>query len=287
MTPPSTGLSLDHPRIRGEHAGDDDATTELKGSSPHTRGALLPVSRGGSDSRIIPAYAGSTEYARSVPLSVPDHPRIRGEHVSLWDAMVRVSGSSPHTRGALLKIVNLTCREGIIPAYAGSTFWMLGFVLVVGDHPRIRGEHREYFAMWVLTHGSSPHTRGAPGRATSWPSPARDHPRIRGEHVVLRLVDLGREGSSPHTRGALLLLLPHPPQGGIIPAYAGSTPKEGEALWVLRDHPRIRGEHETKRREPVDGDGSSPHTRGALTVGEGVPEVLGIIPAYAGSTGPR
>ncbi len=33
--------------------------------------------------------------------------------------------------------------------------------------------------------------------------------------------------------------------------------------------------------------GSSPHTRGALTVGEGVPEVLGIIPAYAGSTGPR
>ena len=122
MTPPSTGLSLDHPRIRGEHAGDDDATTELKGSSPHTRGALLPVSRGGSDSRIIPAYAGSTEYARSVPLSVPDHPRIRGEHSNAALYGRSWSGSSPHTRGARFSLGCDGSSVGIIPAYAGSTF---------------------------------------------------------------------------------------------------------------------------------------------------------------------
>ena len=179
-----------------------------------------------------------------------------------------MSGSSPHTRGALLKIVNLTCREGIIPAYAGSTFWMLGFVLVVGDHPRIRGEHREYFAMWVLTHGSSPHTRGAlallqrtlaqrriiPAYAGSTPAspPAsatrRDHPRIRGEHAERRGSALGFEGSSPHTRGARDETPGTRGRGRIIPAYAGSTDGRRGRPGGSRDHPRIRGEHRATMR---------------------------------------
>ena len=53
---------------------------------------------------------------------------------------------------------------------------------------------------------------------------------------------------------------------GIIPAYAGSTVGD----WLLQsqrgDHPRIRGEH---LAVDVDGGGfggSSPHTRGALTL---------------------
>ena len=71
---------------------------------------------------IIPAYAGSTP---RVPTSVH-----------------RCSGSSPHTRGALVLLIPYTC-------------W------------------------WP---GSSPHTRGArapqgPTTGCSW-----DHPRIRGEH---------------------------------------------------------------------------------------------------------
>ena len=36
----ASSAASDHPRIRGEHAGDDDSTTEIEGSSPHTRGAL-------------------------------------------------------------------------------------------------------------------------------------------------------------------------------------------------------------------------------------------------------
>ena len=218
----SADWTRDHPRIRGEHIGRRRWRRVSWGSSPHTRGAPSPTPTRHATARIIPAYAGSTRTPHCTAAHGPDHPRIRGEHVSLWDAMVRVSGSSPHTRGALLKIVNLTCREGIIPAYAGSTFWMLGFVLVVGDHPRIRGEHREYFAMWVLTHGSS-----------------------------------------PHTRGALALLQRTLAQRRIIPAYAGSTPASPPASATRRDHPRIRGEHETLVWLLGNVFGSSPHTRGA------------------------
>ena len=51
--------------------------------------------------------------------------------------------------------------------------------------------------------------------------------------------------------------------------------------------PRIRGEHEDKRYADWDRAGSSPHTRGARARTLCVRGPLGIIPAYAGSTGER
>ena len=113
--------------------------------------------------------------------------------------------------------------------------------------------------------GSSPHTRGAPEGANRLHVGDGDHPRICGEHA--------------HRRSEVGYL------EGIIPAYAGSTAMSLSTLshvrgssphtrgapaahrWTsprIRDHPRIRGEHQTYR---VAYDA-----------------VLGIIPAYAGST---
>ena len=71
--------------------------------------------------------------------------------------------------------------------------------------------------------GSSPHTRGAPPRGHPLGAHQWDHPRIRGEHAVRRV---------GHAR-----------DGGIIPAYAGSTSRHFAPL--------------------VSPPGSSPHTRGA------------------------
>ena len=71
-------------------------------------------------------------------------------------------------------------------------------------------------------------------------------------------------GSSPHTRGARSCRVRLGVQGGIIPAYAGSTSTQRLRPCSRRDHPRIRGEHLGYPRYDF-GDG-------------------GIIPAYAGST---
>ena len=73
-------------------------------------------------------------------------------------------------------------------------------------------------------------------------------------------------------------------QSGIIPAYAGSTTPPGESMRVLRDHPRIRGEHSWRLTDAMVEGGSSPHTRGALSVFDMTSPFWGIIPAYAGST---
>ena len=73
-------------------------------------------------------------------------------------------------------------------------------------------------------------------------------------------------------------------QAGIIPAYAGSTPRSKSPGGFFQDHPRIRGEHCQRSREAPPIWGSSPHTRGALDEIGVSDRGGGIIPAYAGST---
>ena len=92
-------------------------------------------------------------------------------------------------------------------------------------------------------------------------------------------------GSSPHTRGARRHRRQIPRPRRIIPAYAGSTRRASSRRTTTGDHPRIRGEHADIIIFRSIAAGSSPHTRGALGAEcHGLPGV-GIIPAYAGSTG--
>ena len=49
-----------HPRLRGEHSVGRPSDSSRAGSSPPTRGALVPRSGFEPEHRLIPAYAGST-----------------------------------------------------------------------------------------------------------------------------------------------------------------------------------------------------------------------------------
>ena len=213
-------------------------------------------------------------------------------------------GSSPHTRGARVRLRRDEHHEGIIPAYAGST-GAVGLSSIRGlDHPRIRGEHIHPGDEVSVREGSSPHTRGArvhvfddgvcggiipayAGSTTATNANSRtdtDHPRIRGEHSLVHTDGVLKPGSSPHTRGARPNIGVSGTRSRIIPAYAGSTLPL--AVWCAldEDHPRIRGEHRVG--DPVGGEvaGSSPHTRGAPSATHINSQSLRIIPAYAGST---
>ena len=132
----------DHPRIRGEHSCSSWPCASCRGSSPHTRGAPAAGAGGFQLIGIIPAYAGSTSTASKTRCRPRDHPRIRGEHEGLGQWSRRDMGSSPHTRGARDRPIDVGFELGIIPAYAGSTSRNC-------ESPR-------------ASVGSSPHTRGAP-----------------------------------------------------------------------------------------------------------------------------
>ncbi len=241
-----------------------ERTIETEGSSPHTRGA--------------------PSRAASAPSKTADHPRIRGEHAIRSEYSIIVPGSSPHTRGAPYSGPHESIRDGIIPAYAGSTPSGTGRAGISRDHPRIRGEHAVATVKFIWEGGSSPHTRGAPPGGRGGVVSLRDHPRIRGEHMHVYPPVSRFDGSSPHTRGALYLKVHLLRCPRIIPAYAGSTSPAPAPSSAQSDHPRIRGEHikisvtaDTKR-------GSSPHTRGAPQEGAVHGLRARIIPAYAGST---
>ena len=192
---------------------------------------------------IIPAYAGSTAAVAGNGCTYRDHPRIRGVHGGFIASIFLILGSSPHTRGPRLRMLQAIDGVGIIPAYAGSTWLQFPASLVWQDHPRIRGVHSFPHTDQATTWGSSPHTRGPqnvtwetntgariiPAYAGSTANvgcrgqPLKDHPRIRGVHRHQDGSRCSVRGSSPHTRGPLGNLMPFGILNGIIPAYAGST----------------------------------------------------------------
>ena len=276
------------------------------GSSPHTRGAPVHVGECLRESRIIPAYAGSTNRTLWRCRGAGDHPRIRGEHKFRSPYYNAAHGSSPHTRGAPHGRTLIWLGARIIPAYAGSTTALASQAHSIADHPRIRGEHSSRLSAPSPPRGSSPHTRGAPARFSdgherkriipayagstppipSVPRRRRDHPRIRGEHSASSSSARARRRIIPAYAGSTLVLQSGAlVELGIIPAYAGSTRRMTIPPRRRADHPRIRGEHGSTARMRGFLVGSSPHTRGAHLQQPQGARTKRIIPAYAGSTG--
>ena len=170
---------------------------------------------------LIPAHAGKTLPAALRLQKRWAHPRSRGENFSTL-ARVRVSkGSSPLTRGKRSASRRTIRYPGLIPAHAGKTPVSMCVSIHSRAHPRSRGENRKGLSNRRDQEGSSPLTRGKPGRAQSlaihpglipahagktssahlWPASKPAHPRSRGENQDENIINLSRQGSSPLTRG--------------------------------------------------------------------------------------
>ena len=174
--------------------------------------------------RIIPAYAGNTDvWSRRATVS-RDHPRVCGEHGRQTRGSNCVTGSSPRMRGTLCRQHHGSRHAGIIPAYAGNTLKWFPTAGLLGDHPRVCGEHLRFSTRAHIRQGSSPRMRGTLALSVvSLPSagiiPAyagntsfsefyntvdRDHPRVCGEHINANTTQLNIQGSSPRMRGTRL-----------------------------------------------------------------------------------
>ena len=177
-------------------------------------------------------------------------------------------------------------------------------LFVPWDHPRVRGEHALGGGRGGVPEGPSPRARGAPApsvrgsgmrgtipacagstaRAPTPPLAPRDHPRVRGEHAWCAQRPGGAPGPSPRARGARLRAPAARPDGGTIPACAGSTHLGDALLQHVGDHPRVRGEHVEALIEEGADVGPSPRARGAPWIRCTSRCRWRTIPACAGST---
>ena len=184
---------------------------------------------------------------------------------------------------------------------------LFGELFAVGrlrDHPCVRGEHERLSYPVIIDVGSPLRTRGARknGRylvKTAGITPAyagstkgdyckmdglRDHPCVRGEHRRPKRAPSDTAGSPLRTRGAHERVYRRDRRAGITPAYAGSTRlRTGRSAWSW-DHPCVRGEHVSLCLAGTIMLGSPLRTRGALAEPLEPYPLLGITPAYAGST---
>ena len=193
---------------------------------------------------------------------------------------------------------------GLIPAHAGKTTVASGTRSRVAAHPRSRGENRGGGRPLSAMSGSSPLTRGKLGTC-EWVArpigliPAHAgktsigcvpltipwaHPRSRGENFPGRTGDDPGAGSSPLTRGKRCDRHGGAGPQRLIPAHAGKTHFSGWSSGRRRAHPRSRGENSTGSWRMRRSQGSSPLTRGKLTLHALDVALLGLIPAHAGKT---
>ena len=187
-------------------------------------------------------------------------------------------------RGTLRISVRRNVGHGIIPAYAGNTSNVRSSMVSAWDHPRVCGEHILLSGLSCTSVGSSPRMRGTPRKRRFTTRSTVDHPRVCGEHWIDRNGTPQYLGSSPRMRGTPTLPAGSKSPSRIIPAYAGNTPRCLYPTCSCRDHPRVCGEHNIVFVPYNLYRGSSPRMRGTLTTIRCAPELIGIIPAYAGNT---
>ena len=149
-----------HPRSRGENPFHRCALHRLTGSSPLTRGKLTGPDNLCSFVRLIPAHAGKTVGAGLRIVLDRAHPRSRGENRPTASSRMYQKGSSPLTRGKLVRAGYERKSMRLIPAHAGKTRQKGHLTRARQAHPRSRGENSSGLRPSGSGNGSSPLTRG-------------------------------------------------------------------------------------------------------------------------------
>ena len=151
---------LAHPRSRGENGEGARGNHGVAGSSPLTRGKRPHGDDLQPRRRLIPAHAGKTKALYALAISLPAHPRSRGENASHAARPASRRGSSPLTRGKPWEAGDPRDRGGLIPAHAGKTARGVDQGPGGPAHPRSRGENQVVHEVHPRVQGSSPLTRG-------------------------------------------------------------------------------------------------------------------------------
>ena len=149
-----------HPRVGGENYKQIGMDEARAGSSPRGRGKPEEGRTGTLRGGLIPAWAGKTGWAPTVPGWRWAHPRVGGENQTRETNHWRTSGSSPRGRGKHAVTLDRVTLTRLIPAWAGKTAGRFASPGKRQAHPRVGGENVTDGRSTRVARGSSPRGRG-------------------------------------------------------------------------------------------------------------------------------
>ena len=283
-SPCTQGATWAHPHSRGENAYQSRARDIFKGSSPLTQGKLADQRRTHFRVGLIPAHAGKTWGRFSYSAIWWAHPHSRGENANRAPRYCTVTGSSPLTRGKRKPRAPLLHRDGLIPTHAGKMTGTWPPPCPSPAHPHSRRENAPPRFKEDRVPGLIPAHAGKTNARRGMKYRGAAHPRSRGENQSRVRRHTPPPGSSPLTRGKQSEGTGAFTHHGLIPAHAGKTLTDKHPVRTVTAHPRSRGENVMCFFAPSAVQGSSPLTRGKLSLLGVVLRSVGLIPAHAGKT---
>ena len=222
---PVQPLPREHPRVRGEDTHDERFLSVGLGTPPRARGRPSREREAEVLAGNTPACAGKTLGSRPHQTSDREHPRVRGEDSSAAQPSADRTGTPPRARGRPNTPSLGLGDAGNTPACAGKTACFGRWLLMLREHPRVRGEDDPFLVRRSIRSGTPPRARGrhhglpaahlpygntpaCAGKtwnvAQHW-SPTWEHPRVRGEDVPGWFATPSRQGTPPRARGRLVV----------------------------------------------------------------------------------
>ena len=131
-----------------------------RGSPPRMRGKGTNAHRPGRTAGITPAYAGKSQWTKTLDGSLRDHPRVCGEKFNFFAKENPPQGSPPRVRGKARATASRAAPCGITPAYAGKRVSRSPAKTGAWNHPRVCGEKAFGCRRCTFPQGSPPRMRG-------------------------------------------------------------------------------------------------------------------------------
>ena len=194
------------------------------------------------------------------------------------------TGSPPLARG---KGGGRTVQKGlwrITPACAGKSIRLAPGVLLLKDHPRLRGEKSTSPRPFSLDGGSPPLARGKGGRSPGATTDTRITPACAGKSLWREASGSLFSGSPPLARGKGQKCHVGRAPDRITPACAGKRSERRKNEEQRQDHPRLRGEKATAPGSILRPVGSPPLARGKESISPMLLADYRITPACAGKS---
>ena len=150
----------EHPRVYGEKLYSQDISCSYSGAPPRIRGKANVCIYDTDSGRSTPAYTGKSWFTVLTIIIIQEHPRVYGEKFNCSFVPGKILGAPPRIRGKVSLADFSFSLFRSTPAYTGKSPVFIFFTTLFKEHPRVYGEKKMQFYVFIIVKGAPPRIRG-------------------------------------------------------------------------------------------------------------------------------